>query len=145
MHFAKQSDLNKVTCNLCRAAKRIPTQESRRRCKDDGFENKPEKGRDAKGWSVDNSGAIFPFCPGKATWYPHIQDVFQQCKIAYLTGHLPEEGGLYDQGALFASVYSTFVERWQERKLRRVWDEVYAIVPKAIESLVKGVLSPFTK
>lgn len=96
-------------------------------------------------WKVDQAGAAFPFCPGKARWYPEIQQLFNECKAAYLTGYLPAPGDFWDQYSAFCESYHVFVERWEERKYQRVWRDVNKILPEVVKAFGEVVLAPWKK
>jgi hypothetical protein len=73
---------------------------------------------------IDAASLKYSFCAAKAGWYPEIIDVFEQCRVAYLTGILPQSGGLDDQPALFAMVFPAFVDRFRARTYARIWEDV---------------------
>lgn len=85
--------------------------------------------------SVDKASLKYPFCPGKATWFPEIAAIFLQCQVAYKTGIMPRAGGLEDQGELFAQVFPAFVERWGERVYNRVWADTMNTVNQVLKAI----------
>ncbi len=86
--------------------------------------------------SVDAAGLKYGFCPGKATWYVDIYNLYYQCRIALETGILPHEGSLQDQDETFCEVFPLFVDRWKERTYGRVWEDTRQYV----EAVLKAVL-----
>lgn len=86
-------------------------------------------------WEVDQFSLKYMFCPGKATWYPEIAEVFSECMIALETGFLVQPGGIADQSDLFAEVFPVFAERWMYRKYWRVWADVLEFTPKVLEQI----------
>jgi hypothetical protein len=85
--------------------------------------------------TVDSAGLTYHFCPGKASWFPEIQELFEQCRVAYYTGITPRAGGLEDQRDLFAEVFPAFVERWRERVYNRIW----ADTTEYVEAVLKAI------
>ncbi len=86
---------------------------------------------------VDTNGNKYPFCPGKATWYPQMDLVFKQCLVAKETGILPEGGTLEDQSQLFYDCFHTFIEKYKWRWYGRVWEDVGDVIPKVLEAVGK--------
>ena len=86
---------------------------------------------------VDKFGSKYPFCPGKATWFPELQTVFDQCLVAMETGILPGPGGLDDQPEMFSNSLSTFIEKYSWRRYGRVWQDVNEVIPKVLEAVGK--------
>lgn len=84
---------------------------------------------------MDSQGLLFDFCPGKATWYAEIAEVFQQCRIAMETGILPKDGSLEDQDALFVECFTDFVFRWKDRQYQRIWGDVHVFTKNVLESI----------
>jgi hypothetical protein len=82
-------------------------------------------------------GPKYSFCPGKATWYPELAIVFEQCFVANETGILPSDGSFQDQSELFVEAFPTFVERWKWRWYGRVWHDVSDATGKVFEALGK--------
>lgn len=74
--------------------------------------------------SVDDAGAMFNFCPGKATWSPAAARLFEQCRIALETGILPKGTTFEEQDVYFAEALPVFIERWRARIRRQIWDDV---------------------
>lgn len=130
MYFANAKDRDTYDCGKCRKFK--PYRAVKLQCADDGFsmlEKKPLR--------IDKHGSRYPFCPGKATWYPQIDEVFRQCLVAKETGLLPKAGGLQDQSALFNQAFSTFIEKYTWRRYGRVWQDVNEIIPKVLDAVGK--------
>lgn len=73
---------------------------------------------------VDESSPRYRFCPGKATWYPWLDDVYGACLVAYQTGILPKGGGFEDQDELFVEAFPAFIQRWRDRTYDRIWKDV---------------------
>lgn len=89
-----------------------------RRCGEEGFNNVK------KPFSLDEVGMKFNFCPGKATWFVDIVDLYESCRVAMETGILPERGTLGEQDELFVEVFPTFVDRWKTRTYQKIWADV---------------------
>ena len=120
------------------------------KCEEPGFVNVPEpvlkrleKNGQTGHWAVDDYSRKYLFCPGKATWYPDIAELFEQCRIAIETGHLPRAGALEDQPDLFVEVYPDFVERWKSRQYYRTWRDVVDFTPKVLEQIGKMISQMF--
>lgn len=120
------------------------------RCAEPGFVNMPEnilKRLESSGqngyWNVDDYSRKYLFCPAKATWFPDIAELFEQCRIAVETGFLPGPGSLEDQHEMFVVVFPTFVERWKSRAYHRTWRDVYEFTPKVLDALGKMISSMF--
>jgi hypothetical protein len=134
-------------CSKC------PEQKKRKmRCGEPGFVNVPEpvlKRLSANGqhgyWPVDDYSRKYMFCPGKATWFPEMAELFEQCRVAIETGHLPRPGALEDQNEMFVDVFPDFVERWQSRRYYRTWSDVVDYTPKVLEAIGKMISSMFGK
>lgn len=124
LRFASPAAAAKFTCSRCPEG----VQKSRR-CHDPSFEV-------MKRISVDEYGAELTFCPGKATWYEEIRDVYQDCRVALETGILPKEGSLESQDELFAHCFPTFVERWRDRNYEHVWKDVRAFAKNVLEAVL---------
>lgn len=135
LHWSEPESKRQVTCRTC-----SKIQKKQRKCETDGYNHNK-----AKGYKVDDYSLSYSFCPGKATWSSRIALLFTQCKQAYFIGEYPKPGRLEDQDAWFASVYPTFVERWEERKFYRGWSLFSKIGPKYAENLIKGFQAPFVK
>lgn len=86
----------------------------------------------------DYSTEIF-FCPGKATWYPEIAELFERCRVALETGHLPKLGVLDDQDSTFVEVFPFFIERWRHRQYYRVWQDVAEFTPSVLMAIGKMI------
>lgn len=112
LHFADANEKKLFTCKGCKF-KEV------RKCKDEGFDN--VKGI---GISINKRGIKFPFCPGKATWYPEIVELFDSCRVAVQTGIMPLRGALADQSYEFYDVFPTFVDLWKKRTYQSIWDDV---------------------
>ena len=80
----------------------------------------------------------YSFCPGKATWYVEVAELFEQCRVAMVTGIMPRGPRMDDQDALFAEAFPVFIERWTERNYQRVW----ADVGEFTNSVLKAVFPP---
>lgn len=100
-----------------------------RRCQENGFENTKRE------WSVDDKGLKVRFCPGKATWYGEIIDVFRECRVAFETGVLPRAGALEDQSDIFADVFPFFVERWSDRRFLKIRGEIVDFVSQVLTAI----------
>jgi len=100
-----------------------------RRCEEKGFKNlsKPMK--------VAPLGDSYDFCPGKATWYPEIAELFQSCRVALETGILPKAGSLEDQDESFAEVFPLFIEKWKDATYRMIWSDVSEFTEKVLTSI----------
>lgn len=97
----------------------------------DGFENM----KVAK--SMGMNGLPLRFCPSKATWYPEIIDLYDECLIAYKTSLLPQEGGLESQSVLFNSVFGFFVTYYDKRQYAQIWSDVSDFTGKVFEAISK--------
>ena len=84
---------------------------------------------------ITASNLRFSFCPGKATWFPEIAELFHHCRIAYETGILPDTGALLDQDEMFNEVFPFFVERWKEKSYGRVWGDVRKYTEKILTAI----------
>lgn len=84
---------------------------------------------------IDDAGQGYLFCPGKATWFPEISRLAEDCHIALETGILPKEGSLQDQDYVFVEVFPTFIERWRERTYHEVWTDVRSFSKSILEAL----------
>lgn len=115
---------------MCRKEK--PFRAKKLACESDGFNNLPNRKM-----GVDSGGTKRPFCPGKATWYPELQRVFDQCLIAKETGLLPKPGGVDDQEELFTEVFGAFVQAYNWRWYGRIWRDVGDVIPKVLEAVAK--------
>lgn len=85
---------------------------------------------------IDDNSLQYSFCPGKATWYEEIAELFEQCRVALETGILPNSGSLDEQDELFVEVFPYFVQRWKERQYYRLWSDVRTYVGGLIEGLL---------
>ena len=88
--------------------------------------------------AVDDDGVLLPFCAGKATWYPEMLAVFEDCRTALETGILPREGSLDEQEAVFVEVFPAFIERWRERSYERFWGDVRSLVQALLGAFGAG-------
>ena len=113
-------------CGVCA---RNPATAKERKCQSPGFDNlrKPRK--------VDDFGLAFSFCPGKATWYPEIAELFLQCRVTLETGILPEGGSFAEQSESFVEVFPDFVLRWKERTYNRIWQDTRDFTKSVLESI----------
>lgn len=103
------------TCSKCVLK---PSTAVERRCGVDSYDViKPRQ--------IDLQSAKYTFCPGKATWFEPIVDVYQECRVALETGILPDKGSIKDQDALFVDVFPFFVQRWTDRRYARIWKDTY--------------------
>jgi hypothetical protein len=126
IYFADGKDLKQFNCDQCsEIVKR------QRKCLHDGFDNsKILKQTDIYGLKV-------PFCPGKATWFEAARKLFDDCRVAMLTGLLPRAGGLEDQDAKFADVFPFFIERWQYRQKIKLWSDINDFTGRIFEAVGK--------
>lgn len=106
--FADNKTKPIYNCSLCQ---KNPETAKARRCQEPGFTQLEKRPR-----TIDDFSLKYEFCPGKATWYEEIAQLFQQCRVALETGILPKAGALEDQDELFTDVFYTFVERWRSRQ-----------------------------
>lgn len=102
-----------------------------RKCKEEGFNNL-KRGRKLDDYSIEVN-----FCPAKATWYPRIVNLFEQCRVSLESGFLPDSGGLKDQSDLFMEVYPFFIERWRHRTYYKVWQDVIEFTPSILSAFGK--------
>ena len=102
-----------------------------RNCQEPGFNNlkKPRK--------LEGSNIEYTFCPGKASWYPDIIELFSQCRVAMETGIMPNEGSFLDQQDIFTEVFPTFVSYWKDRYYQRIWKDIQDYTKIVLESLFK--------
>lgn len=84
---------------------------------------------------MDNYGLEYSFCPGKATWYEEIAELFGQCRVALETGIMPSRGSFQDQSAMFVEVFPEFVQRWKERSYNRVWQDTREFTQAVLEAV----------
>ena len=128
LHFADKKAVDSYNCNIC---KRNPANAQARRCEEPGFDNlkKPRK--------VDDRSLEYRFCPGKATWYPEIYELFYQCRVALETGIMPNRGSFIEQDEMFVDVFPFFVDRWKERFYGRIWKDTQEYVKSILEALFK--------
>jgi len=127
LHFAEEADRAKFQCSTCP----IKTQTDRR-CHNEGFENwKHPK------FKIGSGKNVYRFCPGKATWFDEIADVYEQCFVTMHTGLLPRAGALEDQDDTFVEVLPSFLERWKARHYGSVWSDVTSYVSALIKAFTK--------
>lgn len=126
MWFADAATKKAYDCSVCL---RNPSTAKERRCQEDGFNNLKRPRR------VDNMGMEFYFCPGKATWYEEIVELFEQCRITLETGIMPKSGSFQDQDSAFVDSFPLFVQRWRERNYGRIWSDVQDFTSKVLESI----------
>lgn len=124
--FADSKNKNAYNCTLC---VKNPATAKERKCQSPGFQNLKNPRR------VDESGLEFYFCPGKATWYEEISDLFKQCRVAMETGILPEKGSFEQQSEMFVDVFPDFVQRWKERNYNRIWQDTREFTKVVLESI----------
>lgn len=87
--------------------------------------------------SMSANGLPLTFCPSKATWYPELLELYDECLIAYKTSLLPQEGGLENQSALFNDVFGFFVSYYDKRRYAQVWTDVGDFTHKIFEAISK--------
>ena len=92
---------------------------------------------------MDDYSIEISFCPGKATWYPEIAELFEKCRLAYEVGILPRKGVLEDQDELFSEVFPFFVDRWVHRKYYKVWHDVAEFTPSVLTAIGKMISKMF--
>jgi hypothetical protein len=63
---------------------------------------------------VSKGGALFGFCPGKATWDPHTFNIYRSLVICAETGALWEEGGISSQPSWFIELLGWFLPRYND-------------------------------
>lgn len=116
---------------MCRGSKKGRPEALK--CNEPGFLNLPKR----KWLAVDNQGSKFPFCPGKATWYPQITRTFDDCMVARQTGILPKAGSLKDQDPIFYECFPTFIEKFYWRQYGRIWSDAGEAIKNVLESVAK--------
>ena len=84
---------------------------------------------------MDDYGLEYYFCPGKATWYDEIAELFGQCRMALETGIMPNKGSFQDQSAMFVEVFPEFVQRWKERSYNKVWHDTREFTKAVLEAV----------
>jgi len=124
LSFAESDELKRFTCDGC-----SELNQKQRKCADDGFANVLE-GREIK---INDSK--FRFCPGKATWYPDIMLLYQQCELASLTGIMPDRGELKDQDGVFADTFPYFAKRWTEKWYQRHMRDISGMITGIAQSI----------
>lgn len=82
---------------------------------------------------IDDASLSYSYCPGKATWYPEIAELFEQCRVTLDAGILPKDGNYLDQDELFVEVFPFFVRRWKERNYDKIWSDVRDFVVPILE------------
>lgn len=128
LSYAEPDEAKRFQCATCPELNK-----KRRKCESEGFENVPVGSR------VNNiNGKLFRFCPGKATWYPEIIELFQQCELAAETGIMPDRGAFLDQDATFADVFPTFVSLRSEKKYIRQMKDLQTILVRLLEAAFGG-------
>lgn len=134
LRFAKPEDTKKFSCKGCpKETKKL------RKCETDDFNLKAKI-------RVDRPGAYYGFCPGKATWYPEMVALVEECRVALETGILPKEGSFEEQSEMFCEAFPHFVDRWKERTYLRIWSDVHNFTESTLKSLFgKGKGSKKTK
>lgn len=66
---------------------------------------------------VEKGGAMYGFCPAKATWDSEATSVFRMLIISAETGTMLEVGGIYDQPDWWVELVSEFIPRYNQNKL----------------------------
>ncbi|CAB4170056.1 hypothetical protein UFOVP901_32 [uncultured Caudovirales phage] len=66
---------------------------------------------------VEKGGAMYGFCPAKATWDTEATSVFRMLIISAETGTMLEVGGIYDQPDWWVELVSEFIPRYNQNKL----------------------------
>jgi hypothetical protein len=124
--FATDSEKKLYRCSLCL---KNPVVAKRNKCQEPGFENLkiPKK--------IESSGESYSFCPGKATWYPEISEVFEQCRVAMDTGIMPKQGSLEDQDEMFFECFPMFVTKWKDRTYQKIWADVQSFTKTVLEAI----------
>lgn len=102
-----------------------------RKCKEPGLENLRAP------MSVTKGGIKYSFCPGKATWYEGIVELYDQCLVAAETGILPLEGSLLEQDAEFYEVFPFFIDQVREKRYSRTWSDVAEFTNEVLKSIRK--------
>lgn len=118
-------------CSQCR---KNPVTAKQRNCEAPGFDNlrRPMKVNPQK------ADLALPFCPAKATWYPEIAELFNECRVTLETGILPKEGAFLNQSDLFHEVFPYFVERWKEKTYQRMWDDIQDFTLTVVKGIFGG-------
>lgn len=124
--FAEDKHKRTYSCALC---VKNPATAIERKCRNSGFTNF------SKLRKIDDYSLQYTFCPGKATWYEEITELFQQCRVAMETGIMPNRGSFEDQSAIFVEVFPAFVERWKDRNYYRVWADVKDFTKVVLEAV----------
>ena len=87
---------------------------------------------------VSKGGALYGFCPGKATWDKEAVAIFKQLVISAETGCQYVAGGLEDQPMWWLDLLSWFIPRYNDSKFaKRVKSIVGDDAPKSV--LSKGM------
>jgi hypothetical protein len=126
LYFAEEKIRKQHTCKLCLLN---PSNATKRNCQEPGFNNLK------KARKIDNTSLEYAFCPGKATWFEEIQQVFEQCRVAFETGLLPKEGSLEDQDEMFAEVFYSFVEHWTAKRYASIWGDIREYTKVILKSI----------
>lgn len=125
--FAGDNEKRVYNCSFCR---KNPQTAKERKCEDPGFKNL------ARPRQVDPKfGLKFDFCPGKATWYPEIAELFMHCAVAMETGVLPQAGAFEDQSDMFVEVFPEFIARWKELQYNRMWSDIRTFAQFVLKSI----------
>ena len=77
------------------------------------------------------AGPAFGFCPGKATWYSHVQKLFRQLILAAETGNLFYEGGLAQQPYWVADLLGWFVVDYKDHQFAKRMRAIFGGTKKA--------------
>lgn len=125
---AKPETAKTFRCHGCP----IKTQQ-RRRCREDRWDfteadNKiGPNGFTEVVWpiQIQQGGALWSFCPGKATWDPEAIGIFRLMLISAETGTMLEKGGLLDQPDWFIDLLAWFIPRLEEIKFNLKCDKVF--------------------
>lgn len=73
---------------------------------------------------VSKGGASFGFCPGKATWDPHVANVFRLLIVSAETGTMWEAGGISTQPVWFVEMLSWFLPRYNDLRFYKRATEI---------------------
>lgn len=65
---------------------------------------------------VEKGGALFGFCPAKATWDKEATDTFHLLVIAAETGTMVEDGGLAQQPMWWIELLSWFLPKYRDAR-----------------------------
>ena len=113
----------------CEACLKNPLTAKERKCQEKGFLNL-KKPRRIDGYSLE-----YNFCPGKATWFEEITELFDSCRIALETGILPKRGGFSEQDSIFCEIFPIFLSRWKDRTYGKIWGDVRDFTKIVLEGI----------